>query len=471
MTKRLSDRPVLPPGPRGAQIGAFTRDPLLFFQQNVERCGPIVLYRSLPLPYLPFFNPPHLILADPDQMWLVHQEKKATGLLHFDREGILELSIARAFVGEGLATSSGEHHRYFRKLLQPAFSGESLRRYREMFYAVSVRELESWDTSVPVDVPQALLRLTLRNACAAFLGLSLDGELLTRIQRGIEATNRYFSEMLRSGQMFPLWIPTRRNLWFRGELRLLHTAIDSLIRERRAQLGRGETYPGDVVSLLLGARDRDGRPLPYKDIRDQVMTLLIAGNETTSAALTWALYELARPGNEKVQEKLQEEADRELQEEILPDVHKLPYARMAFQEAMRLYPPAAWSMRRAQDEVVLCGKRVPPGTVINLVYYLIQRDKRRWGADAETFNPERFSRERHEQFPRHAYTPFAQGAHKCLGEPAALDEGTLVLALLARRFSFSWMSDQEAVPEQQTMLWPKGGLCLRVRRRQAIPGG
>lgn len=142
--------------------------------------------------------------------------------------------------------------------------------------------------------------------------------------------------------------------------------------------------------------------------------------------------------------------------------------RKVFKEALRLYPPAAWAMRRAQDEVVLCGKSIPAGTILLLVYYLIQRDTQWWGEDADRFDPERFTR----QVPLHAYTPFAQGAHVCLGEPAALDEGTLVLALLARRFSFSWMSDQEeAVPEQQTMLWPKRGLRLQVRSRQAIPGG
>jgi cytochrome P450 len=244
-------------------------------------------------------------------------------------------------------------------------------------------------------------------------------------------------------------------------VRNLTEIIDRIIEQRRAS---GDDA-GDLLSLLIHAQDEDGSRMTTQQLRDEALTLFLAGHETTASTLSWTWLLLAE--NPRVEGKLHAELDAVLggRAPTLDDLARLPYTNYVLTESLRLYPPA-WAMARlAIEDHELGGYPVPPGTGIAGVTWIVHRDKR-WYEKPEEFLPERWEGDLLKRIPRFAYFPFGFGARQCIGNAFALMEAALVLATLAQRFRFVPLADQTVEPMASITLRPRNGLHVCVEGRE-----
>ena len=304
-------------------------------------------------------------------------------------------------------------------------------------------------------------RLTLAIVGETLFGSGVETEA-QEIAQSLTVVIENFNRML-----LPFWnvwrrVPTRANLRLRRAQLRLDATIFRLISERRRQ--RGDH--GDLLSMLLGAEDAEDprRHLSDVEVRDQAMTIFLAGHETTATALGWTWHLLSK--HEAVRLRLKEEIDRELGPERLPtldDAGRLPYARAVFSEAMRLYPPVWVVGRRALHNLTLGDVEVPARTIVLASQYLIHRDNRFW-PNAEVFQPQRWLDDAAQKDrPKFAYFPFGGGARVCIGDGFAWAEGVLILAVMARRWRFESMEEQPVELSPSVTLRAKHGLKMRVR--------
>jgi cytochrome P450 len=259
----------------------------------------------------------------------------------------------------------------------------------------------------------------------------------------------------------PPVVPTPGNLKLRRAIRRLDEVVYGMIRERRAS----GVDRGDMLGMLLATRDEgDGSGLSDREVRDQAMTIMLAGHETTANALAWTFYLLGR--HPQVREKLEREVDTVLagRDATMADLPSLPYTLEILKESMRLYPPAYMIGRRATRDVVICGSRVPAGQVVIVNVIGIHRRADAF-PDPDRFDPERFTPEREKALPPHAFIPFGAGPRICIGNHFAWMEGQLVLATLAQRLRFELVSNKPVETEPLVTLRPKGGLPVRVVQR------
>jgi cytochrome P450 len=316
----------------------------------------------------------------------------------------------------------------------------------------------------PLDVYNEMRRLSLDVVTRALFGV--------KVQEDTRAAGHAFavlSEALTNHLYSPLFflflhpgLPTPSNRRARAALRTLDRIVGSIIARRRAQGPvDGED---DLLSLLLHARDEeaDGGGMDDRQVRDEVMTVLLAGHETTAMALSWTWYLLDR--HRDVAERLRAEILGALgdRDPTIEDLPRLEGATRVIEEAMRLFPPAWIIMRVAKEEDEIGGYRVAPGTLVMLSPYLTHRAPEVW-PDPERFDPDRFTAERSEGRPRFAYFPFAGGPRQCIGSEFAMTEATLVLATIIRRFRLELASRRKVVPQPMITLRPRGGLLMIPR--------
>ncbi|WP_338250280.1 cytochrome P450 [Dictyobacter halimunensis] len=272
----------------------------------------------------------------------------------------------------------------------------------------------------------------------------------------------YINYILSSFFPLPLNWPTERNRRTRQALDLLNRRMQKMIEERRASGEQGD----DFLSILLRARDEDGAPMGDQQIKDEALTLFVAGHETTAAALTWTWFLLAE--HPDIYQRLRDEVDTVLQghSPTYADLARLPYTLQVLKESMRLYPPSIALVRVALRPVDLGPYHLRRGQTIMIVPYTIQR-RPDYFPDPERFNPDHFRPENEARLPRFAYLPFGAGPRICIGNHFALMEGHLLLAALAQRVSFSLLPGQQIIPDNDKTITirPRYGLKMRVQRR------
>jgi cytochrome P450 len=259
----------------------------------------------------------------------------------------------------------------------------------------------------------------------------------------------------------PSWVPTASNVRERRALAKMDEILRILVESRRKSGQPGD----DLLSVLLAATDdASGGAMSDKQLRDEMLTLFLAGHETTANALTWTWYLLSE--HPDVEAKLCEELDRVLAGRApeVADLAKLPYTEMVIRESMRLYPPAPAVAREPIEEVMIGRYRVREGSLLSINTYALQRDARFY-SDPERYNPERFSPGWEERIPRYAYLPFGAGPRVCIGNSFALMEARLILATVAQRYQLSLEPGQKVVPMQVITVKPRGPLRMRLRRR------
>lgn len=444
-----------PQGPRNppllGQIPAFRRDPLGFLQRTAAAYGDLAYFR---------LGPQHVFLAnDPEYV----RDVLVTNQNNFTKSRALQR--AKVLLGEGLLTSEGSFHLRQRRLVQPAFHRPRLIGYSQVMSDYAVRARQRWSDGETLDISSEMMRLTLAVVGKTLFSADVEheageiGEALTAILRMFNLLMMPFSEYL---EKLPL--PAIRR--FEKARARLDKTIFGMIAERRA----GGQDRGDLLSMLLLAEDEEGGGgMSDQQVRDEALTLFIAGHETTAQALTWSWYLLSQ--NPDCERTLHEELDTVLGDRppSFEDLPKLRYTEMVLAEALRLYPPAWGIGRKAIASFQLGGYDIPKGAIIILSPYVAHRDSRYFPAP-ERFDPERWTPEAREARPKFSYFPFGGGARVCIGERFAWMEGTLALAAIAQKWRFRLSPGHRVEPLPLITLRPKYGMKMRAERRVSRPG-
>lgn len=369
------------------------------------------------------------------------------------------------FMGNGLVTSDGEFWKRQRRLVAPAFHTKRITSYAEIMTDYAQSMLGDWRDGTQLNVSHAMRQLTMRIVAKALFNTDVSNGDTARVYQAVEA----IQEISGRFSFFPPWLPTPRELRGRWAKRELDRIIYGLIAERRAS---GEDN-GDLLSMLLLARDDDGAQMSDQAARDEAMTLFLAGHETTSNALSWTWLLLAQ--HPDIEAKLHHELDTVLagRTPTLSDLKQLPYTEMVIKESMRLYPPV-WAIgRQAMEDVTLGSYTLPKGSVVGIVTYFTHHDAR-FFPDPERFDPERFSPENEPNIPKYAYIPFSTGPRVCIGNSFAMMEAHLLLATIASHYTFRLSPGQKVTPSPLITLAPKGGLPMTLHTRQSaihtVPG-
>lgn len=433
----------------GGGLIPFRRDPLSFLRSLALAHGDVVRFRLGPREvYL--LNDPELI-----REVLVAQDRK------FSKGP--GLRVAERLLGKGLLTSEGDFHRRQRRLAQPAFHRPRIAAYGQVMTEYALRWAESWRDGTELDLAAEMRGLTLRIAARTLFATEVDGEI-REISDALDESLRMFQlgTLPFAGKLEAL-APALTRRFNRARARLDAT-IYRIIAERRAS---GEDR-GDLLSMLLLARDTeaDGGQMTDEQLRDEAMTLLLAGHETTANAFAWTWYLLAR--HPEVETRLHAELDSVLagRPPAAGDLARLPYTRQVFAEAMRCYPPAWVIARRALEVVPLGAFVLPEGALVMMSQWVTHHDARYY-PDPFHFDPERWAPEAVAARPKFAYYPFGGGSRLCIGEHFAWMEGVLVLAALAARWRFEIVPGHRVTPEPLITLRPKHGIRARAQLRAA----
>jgi cytochrome P450 len=441
-----------PPGPAGnwvSKLHQVTRDPFRFLGDTARTYGDLS-YIKFGLFDVYLANHPDLI-----REVLVSQHRSFT-------KG-RALHNAKRLLGEGLLTSEGEVHKRQRRTLQPHFHHERIAAYADVMVQHSARARDRWRPGQEMDMAAEMMRLALSITGKTLFDVDIEGEG-QELGKALQGSLEVFNELALpfAGALGKLPLPRNRRFQRTRERvdRLVFRMIDE--RERDAE------KHGDMLSMLVMAQDTegDGKGMSKPQMRDEAMTILLAGHETTAQAMTWSSYLLSQ--HPEAEAKLHAEVDSVLggRPATIGDVPKLRYTRMVMAEAMRLYPPAWVLSRRAVQDVQLGGFVIPAKSLVLVSQWVTHRDPR-WWPDPERFDPERFDPARERERPRYAYFPFGGGPRVCIGEPFAWMEGTLVLATLAQRWRLR-LAPGQAVEKQPTLtLKPRGGMRMRVEPRAA----
>ena len=314
------------------------------------------------------------------------------------------------------------------------------------------------ETDKPLDILNEMSGLTLRIVCNALFGADLPDEQLEHVGRALTTANHLLSDAFYLPGILSLPTPQRRRLF--AARRELHAVVDEIVRRRRESPEQRE----DLLALMLDARDEaTGEGMSDQQVRDEVLTLLLAGHETTANALSWTFYLLAQ--NPQIAASLRAEYENVLcgRPPSLGDLPQLPLTRMVIEESMRLYPPA-WALgRHALGEDVISGYAIPKKAYVLVIQYVTHRHPDIW-EQPDMFDPERFSAERAAGRPRFAYFPFGGGPRLCIGNQFALMEAQLILATILARYQLRLAPDAHVIPEPLVTLRPHGRLTMRLRR-------
>jgi cytochrome P450 len=369
----------------------------------------------------------------------------------------------KILLGEGLITSDGEAHRRGRRIAAPAFHRQRIRRYAEQIVELAEGLSAHWEPGQPLDIAAEMMRLALRITARTLF----DTEVTPEIQVINEQVNivmdlyNYLVAMPRAELLLDSPLPGMRR--FRRAKARLDEVVDGMIHARAAEAAAsgGLEERGDLLSMLLASRDDqaegDGLKLTAGELRDQVLTLFLAGYETVANALAWTWLLLGQ--NPQAETRLHEELDAVLAGRVpsLDDLPRLEYLAMVLAESLRLYPPA-WAMgREALEDVSIGPYRLRKGTMIIFSQYMVHRDPR-WFPAPERFWPERFTPEAKAARPRFAYFPFGGGGRQCIGESFAWMEAALALATIARRWRLALVPGQTIEPQPKITLRPRNGI-------------
>ncbi len=357
--------------------------------------------------------------------------------------------LTRPLLGDGLLTSEGDAHRRARRLVAPAFSPRRIAGYAATFDDCTRAHTARWSDGAQLDMHREMAALTLDIVGRTLLGVDLAVDV-PEIRRGLEVALNRFAD---SGFALPGLRRRALELPSPEGIAEVHGVVDTIIARRRDTSTEDR---GDVVSALLAAGAApDG--LTAGEIHDHVITLLMAGHETTANALSWTLYLLGQ--HPDIQDQLYAELSRVSGPE-------LPYTRAVISESMRLFPPAWLLGRTTTAEFEIAGRVAPPGSIVAISPLLLHHDER-WFPDAERFDPGRWMDGRAEQVPRNAYLPFGTGPRACIGEQFAWAEAIAVLAGLARGWQFH--TDAPVTPQYRVTMRPSGRMPITVRRRPTAP--
>ncbi len=364
--------------------------------------------------------------------------------------------------GQGVLHTEGETHHRQRRLFLPFFHGNHVAAYSDLITGKAHDRVEHWQDGTTVDIEREMAHLTLSVIWRLLFGRDVGSEADT-VREAIAVGQRLIKLQYDSlaASLTPLWVPTKLHRQFSHGHRSMEAMIRRTIEERR----RASHQNDDVLALLLAARDIEGRPLSDEEIRDELVTFLLAGHETTANALTWTWFLLSQ--FRSVRDRLIQELHDVLGDRLptTADVSRLCYTKMVWQESLRLYPPA-WSLHtrvaHAEDRLP-SGAVLPPKAWVFISPWSLHRNAR-WFPEPHRFNPERFSEEASGTRPPFSYIPFGAGGRRCLGESFAELEGLLIMATIASKVYLRLVEGQTIQPEPVMTLRPNVPVRMIVQR-------
>lgn len=439
-----------PPGPpRRVLLGnlpEFAADLLGFFTACAREHGGVASMRVA--------GRTAYLLTDPEavEQVLVGQQRNFVKHSFFWRH-------VRAVFGDGLLTSEGDAWLSQRRMIQPAFHRDRIAGYGRAMVAYTERAADGWRDGEARDAHADMMALTLEIVAKVLFDSDVR-EDVAEVERALDDALHVVASRFRWPFQIPDWIPMPGNLRYRRSVRRMDALVYRFIREHEARPEPGD----DLLSTLMAARSEDGEGMPVRQIRDEVVTLLLAGHETTALALSWTWCLLSR--HPEVEARLHEELDRMLggRAPTPEDVPGLRYTGHVVSEALRLFPPAYAFGREAVEDCEIAGWPTPAGTTLFLSPWVTHRDPR-WFDDPEAFRPERWEDGLAARLPRFVYMPFGGGPRLCIGARFAEMEAVLILASIARRFRLRLEPDRMPEPFPTITLRPQGGVRVRVERR------
>ena len=444
-----------PPGPRGK--------PLVGVALELRKHGLNLLARCArdygDLVYLPLaFGQTRLLVNHPDlieQVLVVQQHK-------FHKSALSKVATGR-LLGNGLLNSEGDFWRRQRRLAQPAFQKTRVNEYAATMVEHALAFTARWRDGEIRDIADEMSRLTCGIAVKTLFGIDLGAEA-DRVGENLTNLMRFQIHRIRSPLRIPENFPTPANRRANAAFEYLDSLVYRIIEERRVRGAGGN----DLLSRLISAMDEDGTQMTPRQLRDETMTLFLAGHETTALTLSWTWYLLAQ--NPAAEAHVHEElarvfAGRAARPLEAKDAESLPYLDAVIRESLRLYPPAYIVARVAIEPFELGGYSFPVGTTILMSQWVMHRDPR-YFSEPLAFRPERWLDGLAADLPAHAYFPFGGGPRRCIGQGFALMEAALVAATLAQRFRFELEPGQTIVPEPLVTLRPRGGIRMRVHARK-----
>jgi cytochrome P450 len=438
------------PGPKGNLIlgvmPEFNRDSLAYIEQAREY-GDVVRMRFFYLTVHFLYNPDHI------------EYVLSTNAKNFIKSRSLRTPFFRRLVGNGLLTSEGEEWKRQRRLAQPAFHRQRISGYGDVMVEYADRMISGWNLDEVRDIHRDMMKLTLEIVVKTLFNADISGDA--------DKVGRVLSKMVKpfASQATLKWIldnrlPTPTNRRFNADAREIDDIVYRLIAERRSS-GADQ---GDLLSMLLAAQDEDGSQMTDRQLRDEVMTLFLAGHETTALTLSWAWYLLAQ--NPEVERNFHAELDEVLDGRLptVADLPRLKYTEKIAKESMRLYPPAYGVGREAIRECELGGYRIPAKAQLFMFQWVTQRDPR-FFPEPNRFSPERWTEEFNNSLPKYAYFPFGGGPRACIGNYFAMMEVVLLLAAIGRKFRLKLANDRPIEILPAMSLRPRNGILTAIEER------
>lgn len=446
--------PCFPPGPKGwpliGSLPAFAKDMLGFLEQTARQYGDVS--------QIMITNVPVYLLNNADDIEYVLTR---TNGLEFSK-GPVDTVSALLF-GNGLLTSRGDFWLRQRRLAQPAFHRQRIAAYGADMVAYSQQTAVHWQSGQIYDIHKEMMALTLRIVAKTLFNAEIQSGPMAQVGKAMEVVMDTFAAMMKNPFMvIPLKIPTPANLRFRRAVQELDSTLEAIIRECRTQ----NKDSGDLLSMFLQVQDEDGTRMTDQQLRDEMMTMFLAGHETTALALTWTLYLLAQ--NPSVEAELVAELETVLNGRLptVADISQLSFTEKVLKEGMRLYPPA-WGVdaRIADKDSEIHGYTVPKGTAMFISQWVTHRNPR-YFAEPERFNPGRWTEAFSKQLPKYAYFPFGGGQRQCIGNNFAMMEASLILATLVQAYHFKLVPGQQIIPQPSITVRPKNGIQMWLVKRE-----
>jgi cytochrome P450 len=441
-----------PPGPRGLPFLGLTlairKDALSTLSRVAREYGDIV---RLPVAFQDriFLNHPDYI----EQVLVIQQAK-----FH---KSELTRRIVGTLLGQGLLLSEGDFWRRQRRLAQPAFHRSRISEYGATMAESAERHIHGWRDGEQRNLAREMMALTLDVAVRTLFGTTLPNEA-QQVGHSMTFLMRYQLSRQRSPIRIPDSWPTAHNKRAQRERRYLDSLVYRIIEERQSQApSNGRS---DLLSLLMSAMDEDGTQMTRTQLRDETMTLFLAGHETTAQMLAWTWYLLAE--NPEAEARLHQELHDVLngRPPQQSDFMKLPYLHALMQEALRLYPPAYIIARTSVEQCQIAGYDLAAGSTMLMSQWVMHRDQRYY-AEPDRFRPERWLEGLADRLPAGAYFPFGDGPRRCIGQGFAMLEAAIVIATLAQRFRFRLVPGHPVIPEPLITLRPRHGIRMTLHSR------
>lgn len=439
-------------GPKGhfllGHLMEFRKDPLGFLIHCSQGYGDVVKLRLLHIPVY--------LLLNPDDI----EHVIVTRHRNFVKSRMYKLGST--LLGQGLPMSEGDFWLRQRRLSQPAFHRERIDGYGQIMVDHAERMLSDWKDGQVLDIHRTLLHLSVGIATKTLFNCELD-DASEGISGACEDALKGIAARF-SNPILPERVPTPSNVRYLGAVQRLNNIVYRIIQERRAKA----EDTGDLLSMLLQARDEDGNGMTDLQLRDETLALLLGGFETTATALSWGWYLLAQ--HPQVEAKMLEEFRTVLggRSPTVADLPKLPYTEMVLLETLRLYPPGPLMGREVLKGFEMGGHYFPAGAELWVVPWIMHRNSRYYEAPDE-FRPERWEGDLVKRLPKFAYFPFSHGPRQCIGNAFASIEARLILATVVQKFHLGLTPGQVVETELAFTLRPKYGIKMSLTERSSSP--